>query len=191
MNWRFPLPETYPQFSVLETHGYLEYRVENWRLSRDGSRKIIRRSTWSFFDCIWIFTLIHLWSQTADTRFHWFMFALSSAAFFWMKCCNVLHESVVVAAPNGIQLETHYGLYTLRLYVRRQFIPLQAFKDLLIHEGFQLWSIRYYLGVMRQSADGQLRLTIVFPNLLPYFPVLVEVSHGVRQRLLIKCDTSH
>lgn len=37
-----PLPNTNPEFSVLECPGYREYRVENWHLARDGSGRVVR-----------------------------------------------------------------------------------------------------------------------------------------------------
>jgi phosphatidylinositol glycan class H protein len=40
-----PLPDTYPEFSVLERPNFREYRVENWHLSRDGSKKTIRMTS--------------------------------------------------------------------------------------------------------------------------------------------------
>jgi hypothetical protein len=41
-----PIPDTHPQFSVLDLPGYREYRVENWHLARDGSGRIIRGTSY-------------------------------------------------------------------------------------------------------------------------------------------------
>lgn len=57
-----PLPVTNPEFSITEFPGFREYRVENWRLARDGSTRVIKGAsglTWRdalgslFLSLIW------------------------------------------------------------------------------------------------------------------------------------------
>lgn len=46
-----PLPDTHPEFTVVYWPGFTEYRVENWRLARDGSGRIVRGTcAWSWLD---------------------------------------------------------------------------------------------------------------------------------------------
>ena len=44
-----PLPLTNPELIVIEAHGCTEYRVENWRLARDGSGRVV----YGFSGCTW------------------------------------------------------------------------------------------------------------------------------------------
>lgn len=51
MRRTLPLPQTNPEFSVLDSSSFREYKVENWRLARDGSQRIIKGAkglTWKF-----------------------------------------------------------------------------------------------------------------------------------------------
>ncbi|KAG8221401.1 hypothetical protein J3R82DRAFT_1584 [Butyriboletus roseoflavus] len=46
-----PLPDTHPEFTVTRWQGFTEYRVEHWRLARDGSGRIARGTcVWSWVD---------------------------------------------------------------------------------------------------------------------------------------------
>ena len=42
--------QDHPEFSVREYQGCTEYRVENWRISRDGSCKVLKNHGWSWVD---------------------------------------------------------------------------------------------------------------------------------------------
>lgn len=62
----WPLPDTHPELSILEWPGFREYRVENWRLARDGSARIIRRtspSVWLLDVCLPPLLLALLWTK--------------------------------------------------------------------------------------------------------------------------------
>lgn len=59
-----PLPDTHPEFSILQLPGLCEYRVENWSLRRDGSGRVNRSS------------------------FHWCwqeLLAAPAVSFWWLK----------------------------------------------------------------------------------------------------------
>ena len=46
-----PLPDTHPEFTVTHWQGFTEYRVEHWRLARDGTGRIVRGTcVWSWVD---------------------------------------------------------------------------------------------------------------------------------------------
>ena len=56
-----PLPDSYPEFSILEYPGFREYRVENWRLARDGSRAARKASYLRWRDVITVTLLSLVW----------------------------------------------------------------------------------------------------------------------------------
>lgn len=46
-----PFPDTHPEFTVVRWPGFIEYRVANYWLARDGSGQIVRGTTiWSWDD---------------------------------------------------------------------------------------------------------------------------------------------
>ena len=109
-------------------------------------------------------------------------------------------ESVVILPSLGIQLETHRGLAGRSLFVARKFIPWSSLEDFLINEGLRGWNVRYYLVAINRTPQGALQLEVAFEvgrkfvfivsmlifstqNLLPRFPVLLEVYHGVQEAL--------
>ena len=111
-----------------------------------------------------------------------------------------LSESVVILPSLGIQLETHRGFAGRSLSVSRKFVPWSSLEDFLINEGLRGWNVRYYLVAMNRTPQGVLQLEVAFEvgrnfvfivsmlifstqNLLPRFPVLLEVYHGVQDAL--------
>ena len=42
--------QDHPEFSVRRSPSHTEYRVENWRIARDGSGRVLRFYGWSWFD---------------------------------------------------------------------------------------------------------------------------------------------
>lgn len=64
MRRRHPLPDTNPELTVLELPGFCEYRVENWRLARDGSGRVVKGiSGWTWRESIAIVILGLLWPK--------------------------------------------------------------------------------------------------------------------------------
>jgi phosphatidylinositol glycan class H protein len=110
-------------------------------------------------------------------------------------------ESVLVLPSYGIQLETHRGLPSLPLFVSRRFIPLTEVRDVLINEGLRRWDVRYYLAILYSPRRGEQRLevayqvrgglsiclfkshSLMYQNILPRFPVLIKVYHGIHECL--------
>ncbi len=110
-------------------------------------------------------------------------------------------ESVLVLPPYGVQLETHRGLPSLPLFVSRRFIPLTEVQEVLINEGLRRWDLRYYLAVLYSPRQGEQRLAVAYEvesilfiylpdarsllcqNILPRFPVLNRVYHGIHECL--------
>ncbi|KAF8350803.1 hypothetical protein F5887DRAFT_318203 [Amanita rubescens] len=142
MRRSWPL-STNPEFSVLECPGYFEYRVENWRLARDGSgRTITRISSLSWLDAILTAALSVTWLKATDI---WLAPTVVVILFYiWWKCNQVLSESIVVLPSLGVQLETRRGspLFSRPLFTGRRFIPLCALQDIIISEGLHRWDVR-------------------------------------------------
>ncbi|KAF9263509.1 hypothetical protein L218DRAFT_927142 [Marasmius fiardii PR-910] len=179
------LSSTNPEFSVLYFPTFTEFRVENWRLARDGTGKIVRGSSgWSWRDCIPAVVFSYLWPKAS----FWsrIMIVLLMIILAWSKCTQVLFESVLVFPHHGIQLETHRGLPPWTFSVSRQFIPKATLRDVVINEGITRWNIRYYLLAINQRRPDDVHLEIFFPNILPHFPILQEVYRGLHDTLFAK-----
>ncbi|KAF8078056.1 hypothetical protein FPV67DRAFT_29044 [Lyophyllum atratum] len=179
---RHPLQESHPQFSVLEFPDYCEYRVENWRLSRDDRNEIIRgTSSFTLRDAT-LFTLsFFVWWNTT-----WMLVGAAAIflSYIWTKCSQVLHESIIILPPHGIQLETHRGFPGLCFFITRRFIRLQVLQDVVIHEGLRGWDVRYYLAAIKLAHLGTFTPEIAYHNLLPQHNVLLYVYRGIHDQLL-------
>jgi len=58
---RRPLPRTYPELEIRPSWPlYVEYRVNNWRLARDGTGRVRRGFGWSFWDIMILAALVYL-----------------------------------------------------------------------------------------------------------------------------------
>ncbi|KAJ7156092.1 hypothetical protein C8R43DRAFT_1125981 [Mycena crocata] len=174
-----------PEFLVFHGHGFTEYRVENWRLARDGSGRVVMGvSGWIWYYSLLPLILSLLWPQVHDNIIALSVLLVTIASFIYSKCNQVLFESVLVIPPHGIQLETHRGLpWFAPLFVTRRFIPLAALQDFVIHEGLRKWNIRYFLAAIRLSASKDFQLHVAYENILPHFPILLEVYRGVQAAL--------
>jgi len=183
MRRTLPLAE-HPEFSSLECQGWREYRVENRRLLH--ARGLLG---YYWFGATLIALLAFFWPSIYGSRIRFSGVALGLAIHVYLRCTEILWESVVVFPHLGIQLETHRGLPRLALFTSRRFIPLSTLQDFIINEGIRRWSVRYYAVAIQRSPSGIVHLDVVFENLLPRFPILLEVYHGVHETLL--CDTSN
>ncbi|KAH7923527.1 hypothetical protein BV22DRAFT_578440 [Leucogyrophana mollusca] len=180
-----PLPDTHPEFSFIEWPGFCEYRVENWRLARDGSGRIIRGAvTWTWADPIVPVILSLLWPRVRWGLLTGTLAVVLIAVFVWFRCSQVLHESVLLFPPHGIQFECHRGFPLFSpFFVSRNFIHMSTLEDFVIHEGLRRWDVRYFLAAFKRSVTGELSIK----NLLPHFAVLLEVYQGA-QRTMFRRD---
>lgn len=177
-----PLPDTHPEFSVIEWPSFREYKVENWRLARNGSGRVIcNTTTWSWVDpCFPLFVALFWPKIRASVVFSILTSAVLVVA-LWFRCNQVLYESVLVFPTLGIQLETHRGHPSLEpFFVSRRFIHSSCLDDCVIHEGLRRWNVRYFLAAFKRSSSGAISIHVAFENILPYFPVLREVYLGVQ-----------
>ncbi|KIO04160.1 hypothetical protein M404DRAFT_998944 [Pisolithus tinctorius Marx 270] len=180
-----PLPDTHPEFSVIEWPTFHEYRVENWRLARDGSGRIIRGAVaWSWLDlCLPLFTSL-LWPRLQGNSTALALVGAVLSIFAWSRCSQVLYESVLVFPTLGIQLETHRGHPWLgSLSVSRQFIHVSCLEDFVIHEGLRRWNVRYFLAAIKRSSNSPVSFCVAFENILPYFPALLQVYSRVQNSM--------
>ncbi|KAF8126034.1 hypothetical protein EV363DRAFT_1349578 [Boletus edulis] len=150
-----PLPDTHPELTVLCWPGFTEYRVENWRLARDGSGRVVRGSyAWSWVD-VGVVVLGIVWIQVEVPVLRRVLLAgigIALTCLVWIRFTQVLHESLLVFPTLGIQLETHRGHPFLpSLFITRHLIPLSALEDVIIHEGFRRWNVRFYLAALRRT----------------------------------------
>jgi len=68
---RRPLPGTYPELEIRPNWPiYVEYRVNNWKLARDGSGRVRRGFGWSFWDITVVAVLVYLIIHPPVSVFH-------------------------------------------------------------------------------------------------------------------------
>ncbi|KAF9457229.1 hypothetical protein BDZ94DRAFT_1273770 [Collybia nuda] len=184
-----PLHETNPEFSVHLFPGYYEYRVENWRLARDGSGRVIHNvSSFGWVDAFaFIFASILL--QSEDRWWLFLAMGILCLIRLWLQCTQVLSESLIILPPHGIQLETRRGLLTMCLSTTRRFIPLVKLHDMIINEGLNGWDICHYLVAIRHTNKDRFSISVAFENILPPHTILLHVYYGAHIELLRKEDT--
>jgi len=186
-----PLAATNPEFTVLDWPGFREYRVENWHLARDGSNRVIRGATGLTWQLATVPVVVgFIWTKVEGLGA--IAGLLLSFYLIWAKCTQVLFESVLVIPPHGIQLETHRGFPPSRvLFVSRCFIPTSSLQDFVINEGLRRWNVRYYLTAIQRTKPTDMTLQVAYENILPHFPVLFEVYHGVQDALFHSGDNNN
>ncbi|PYH97368.1 phosphatidylinositol N-acetylglucosaminyltransferase [Aspergillus ellipticus CBS 707.79] len=87
-------------------------------------------------------------------------------------------ESLLVIRGLGIQMSTSSQTYLSKASTR--FIPTTQIQDIVIHEAFKGFEVRFYLAVI---VAGESEVVVVFPKLLPNRQILEEVWRGSRRCL--------
>ncbi|KAL2861129.1 PIG-H family GPI synthesis protein [Aspergillus lucknowensis] len=87
-------------------------------------------------------------------------------------------ESLLVIRGLGIQTSTSSPTYLSKAATR--FIPTTEIQDIVIHEAFKGFEVRFYLAVV---VVGEPEVVVVFPKLLPNRATLEEVWRGSRHCL--------
>ncbi|KAI0810913.1 hypothetical protein BC629DRAFT_1281118 [Irpex lacteus] len=172
--------QDHPQFSIYQCEGHVEYRVENWRLARDGTGKVVKSFGWTWVDLAIPVVVAVLWPKMT-TRIHYAALMISVTYYVYSKCTQILWESVFAVPYIGIQLETHRGLPNMPLFVSRRFIPAIYLQDFIVNEGLRRWNVRYYLAAIQEGSGGKTTLEVAYENTLPYFPILLYVYRGVHE----------
>ncbi|KAF2025686.1 hypothetical protein EK21DRAFT_75783 [Setomelanomma holmii] len=88
---------------------------------------------------------------------------------------NHTEESLLVLRGLGIQTSTSSPTYLQSPTTR--FIPTTSIQDVVIHEAFRGFEVRFYLAIV---VEGEEDVVVVFPRLLPKRKVLEEVWRGAR-----------
>lgn len=117
----------------------------------------------------------------------------------WPHCCGTntqyrSEESLLVIRGLGIQTSTSSATYLFKASTR--FIPTTQIQDIVIHEAFKGFEVRFYLAVI---VDGEPDVLVVFPvsrlvfcgnhadqihqSLLPKRAILEEVWRSSRHCL--------
>lgn len=130
---------------------------------------------------------------------HWFV--LKSEFHIDLGCVSNpgVEESLLVIRGLGIQTSTSSSMYWSSAATR--FIPTTQIQDIVIHEAFKGFEVRFYLAIIVEGESG---VVVVFPvnkslaryersvgniltksrqNLLPKRTILEEVWRGARQCL--------
>jgi len=183
-----PLPD-HPELIIIHSNAWSEYRVQNIRLWRKADS-----TAQTVFECFWADTVVclglsMLWPILSGRNAFKAGLAVTVALYAYSRCTRVLSESVVILHSLGLQLETQRGLPLVPLFTSRRFIPLTSLRDFVINEGLRGWSVHYFLAVMQQSPNGNVTIDVPFQHIMPRFPVLLEVYHGVHE-LLFDAPTS-
>jgi phosphatidylinositol glycan class H protein len=87
-------------------------------------------------------------------------------------------ESLLVIRGLGIQTSTSSATYLSKAATR--FIPTTQIQDIVIHEAYKGFEVRFYLAVI---VEGEPDVVVVFPKLLPRRAILEEVWRGSRRCL--------
>ncbi|CAG7917743.1 unnamed protein product [Penicillium olsonii] len=87
-------------------------------------------------------------------------------------------ESLLVIRGFGIQTSTSSATYLSTAATR--FIPTTQIQDIVIHEAFKGFEVRFYLAVI---VEGEPNAVVVFPHTLPRREILEQVWRGSRRCL--------
>ncbi|KAL1954275.1 hypothetical protein VTO42DRAFT_1461 [Malbranchea cinnamomea] len=130
------------------------------------------------WDSVWSSAIGGLASRIADSR-GWLVVGLCSAvAFYLVFRKGYTEESLLVLRGLGVQTSTSSSTYFAPATTR--FIPTTQIQDIVIHEAFRGFEVRFYLAII---VEGESEVVVVFPNLLPRRPILEEVWKGSRKCL--------
>jgi phosphatidylinositol glycan class H protein len=91
---------------------------------------------------------------------------------------SLTEESLLLLSSLGLQTSTSSPYVFLSPTTR--FIPTSQIRDILIHEAFRGFEVRYYLVCI---VEGEKEAVVVFGKVLPGREVLEEVWRGARSVL--------
>ncbi|KAJ5574087.1 uncharacterized protein N7459_008514 [Penicillium hispanicum] len=113
-----------------------------------------------------------------DTYNPWGMTVVSALVIYGVFRRGYTEESLLVIRGFGIQTSTSSPTYLSTAATR--FIPTTQIQDIVIHEAFKGFEVRFYLAVI---VEGEPDVLVVFPQLLPKREILEEVWRGSRRCL--------
>ncbi|KAL4998301.1 GPI-GlcNAc transferase complex, PIG-H component-domain-containing protein [Aspergillus recurvatus] len=127
---------------------------------------------------VWSSSLGSFVCRIADTYNFIGISLVSAVVIFGVFRKGYTEESLVVIRGLGIQTSTSSPTYLSKAATR--FIPTSEIQDIVIHEAFKGFEVRFYLAVV---VVGEPEVVVVFPKLLPNRPKLEEVWRGSRHCL--------
>ncbi|KAJ6096298.1 hypothetical protein N7486_007044 [Penicillium sp. IBT 16267x] len=116
--------------------------------------------------------------QQVDTYNPWAVAVISALVVYGVFRREYTEESLLVIRGFGIQTSTSSSTYLSSAATR--FIPTTQIQDIVIHEAFKGFEVRFYLAVI---VEGEPDVLVVFPHLLPKREILEEVWRGSRRCL--------
>lgn len=101
-----------------------------------------------------------------EERIYWFVNLCSSDSFD-LYCSSlpanlVAEESLLVIRGLGVQTSTSSSMYWSSAATR--FIPTTQIQDIVIHEAFKGFEVRFYLAIIVEGESG---VVVVFPVKIP------------------------
>ncbi|BDD60055.1 hypothetical protein MPDQ_005370 [Monascus purpureus] len=106
------------------------------------------------------------------------IFVVSAVAIYAVFRKESTEESLLVIRGLGIQTSSSSATYLSTATTR--FIPTTQIQDIVIHEAFKGFEVRFYLAVI---VEGEPTVVVVFPKLLPRRKILEDVWRGSRHCL--------
>ncbi|KAJ5924487.1 hypothetical protein N7466_008674 [Penicillium verhagenii] len=116
--------------------------------------------------------------QLVDAYNPWAMAVIGTLVVYGVFRRGYTEESLLVIRGFGIQTSTSSSTYLSSAATR--FIPTTQIQDIVIHEAFKGFEVRFYLAVI---VEGEPDVLVVFPHLLPKREILEEVWRGSRRCL--------
>lgn len=130
--------------------------------------------------------LVYYWRTVTSTTPNIVALSVVLLLYAYTRSTQIQWESVVILPSLGVQFETHKGFAGISLLAARKFIPWASLEDFLINEGLYGWNVRYYCVALNRTPQGSLQLEVAFEDLLPRFPILLEVYDGVQEALQVE-----
>ncbi|KAB8078913.1 phosphatidylinositol N-acetylglucosaminyltransferase [Aspergillus leporis] len=127
---------------------------------------------------IWSSPLGSLVCRIADSNSSWVVALVSAIVIYGVFRKGYTEESLLVIRGLGIQTSTSSLTYLSKASTR--FIPTTQIQDIVIHEAFKGFEVRFYLAII---VEGEPEVVVVFPKLLPNRAILEEVWRGSRHCL--------
>ncbi|KAJ5390362.1 uncharacterized protein N7496_001430 [Penicillium cataractarum] len=116
--------------------------------------------------------------RRVDSYNPWVTAIVSALVLYGVFRRGYTEESLLVIRGFGIQTSTSSSTYLSTAATR--FIPTTQIQDIVIHEAFKGFEVRFYLAVIVEGEPGVL---VVFPQMLPKREILEEVWRGSRRCL--------
>ncbi|PWY80377.1 phosphatidylinositol N-acetylglucosaminyltransferase [Aspergillus sclerotioniger CBS 115572] len=134
--------------------------------------------TWVRWTTIWSSPVGLSVCRIADMYSSAVVVLASAVVFYGVFRKGYTEESLLVIRGLGIQTSTSSQTYLSKASTRS--IPTTQIQDIVIHEAFKGFEVRFYLAVI---VEGESEVVVVFPKLLPNRQILEEVWRGSRRCL--------